>query len=349
MPSDSTLTLFIPDLFGFQSTLNNLSSEEKSSLPSFEIPVLEKWLSRSSFEQLPDQDSSVFLELGLSDDKDKPYAALALLVEKNKNIEVNQNSYWLRADPVNLQADRDTALLVGHEELDLTQNEANELVAQINEHFTDEPWTLYTFSPHRWYLNLENPAHLTTTPLMKALGNDINYFSPIGDDAGYWFKIINELQMLIHSSMVNFNRDSRNILTANSIWLWGGGCLPEIELSTRYDKVITDNLIYAGAGYHCGLKVLSLDAVVSHSFEKNNSFMVLDMLSEDVRRRDLFTFVQSLNKLENSFLIQCNKLLMNRAIKEIKLITDVGVFFISKKQLDRWWKRTKSFSSLKYA
>ena len=273
MPSDSTLTLFIPDLFGFQSTLNNLSSEEKSSLPPFEVPILEKWLSRGLLEKSSGQDDVVFSELGFDEykNKDKPYAALSLLAENYSEIEFNTESYWLRADPVNLQADRDTALLVGHEELALSQDEANKLVSQINEHFIDEPWQLYSFSPHRWYLKLDKSISFKTTRLDKVLGEDITLHDPEGDDAEYWHKIINELQMLIHGSNVNFERDSRNILTANSVWLWGGGCLPEVKLDSDYDKVVTNNIIFSGVGYHCGCDVLPLDNTFVESIKSNNN------------------------------------------------------------------------------
>lgn len=348
VPGDSTLTLFIPDLFGFQSTLNNLSPDEKSSLPLFEVPVLEKWLSRGLLEKSSKQEDVVFSELGFDENKNKPYAALSLLAENLSGIELNTESYWLRADPVNLQADRDIALLVAHEELALSQNEANKLVSQINEHFIDEPWQLYSFSPHRWYLKLDKSISLKTTPLAKVLGEDITLHNPEGDDAEYWHKIVNELQMLIHGSNVNFERDSRNILTVNSVWLWGGGCLPEVKLDSDYDKVITNNFIFSGIGYHCGCDVLPLDNAFVGNVKSNNDFIVLDMLSEQVQRRDLYSFVQTLNELENDFLVQCHDLLLNGTISKIKLITDAGVFFISKKQLRRWWKRIKPFSGLNY-
>ena len=350
MPSESTLTLFIPDLFGFQSTLSKLSPEELSQLPKMEIPILEKWLSRGSFDNTSNQEDSVILELGLGEyiNKDKPFAALTLLAEKVADVELNTKSYWLRADPVNLQPDRDTALMAGHEELALTQEEANKLVAQINEHFIDEPWQLYSFAPHRWYLQLDKPADLKTTPLAKVLGDDINPYSPTGDDADYWFKIINELQMLVHGSNVNFERESRNMWTANSLWLWGGGCLPEVNLNSCYDKIITDNIIYSGIGYHCGFDVLPLDEFLSENIKMNNNFVVLDMLSEQVQRRDIYTFIQTLNKMEDEYFSSCNDLLIRGMVREIKLITDAGGFTVTKKQLGRWWKRTKSFSSFNY-
>ena len=350
MPGDSTLTLFIPDLFGFQSTLNHLSAEEKSSLPPFEIPVLEKWLSRGSYKKEENQEDSVFRALGLDEliNEDKPYAALSLLAENISEIELNKKSYWLRADPVNLQPDRDTALLAGHEELNLTQDEADKLVAEINAHFIDEPWQLYTFTPHRWYLRLDKPADLKTTPLQKVLGEDINQFSPTGNDADYWFKVINELQMLIHGSNVNFERESRNKWTANSIWLWGGGFFPELNLNSSYNKILTNNLTYSGVGYHCSLDVIPLDNTFPEHIKEKNNFVVLDALSEQVQNRDLYTFVQKLNALENDFFLHANTVLLNGTINKITLITDAGIFSVTKKHLKRWWKPVKPFVKQHY-
>ena len=351
MPGESTLTLFIPDLFGFQSILSKLSPDELSQLPEIKLPILEKWLSRGVIEKSSNQEDSVFSELGLTEykSKDKPYAALSLLAESGLEVDVSTESYWLRADPVNLQPDRDTALLAGHEELALTQDEANKLVEQINTHFIDEPWTLYTFAPHRWYLCLDKPADLKTTPLAKVLGEDVNQFISTGDDADYWFKTTNELQMLLHGSNVNFERESRNIWTANSVWLWGGGCLPKSSLNAAYDKIITNNIFFAGIGYHCGFDILPLDDDFLKNIETGNNFIVLDMLAEQVQRRDLYTFVQTLNKLEDDFLIHCNESLLNGSVAKIKIITDALIITVTKKQLGRWWKRTKPFSGFKNA
>ena len=351
VPSESTLTLFIPDLFGFQSTFSKLSLDEKSQLSDIKLPVLEKWLSRGLFEKSSDQVARIFSELGLNKykNKDKPYAVFSLLAEKNPEIELSTDAYWFRADPVNLQADRDTAILAGHEDLNLSQDEADKLVALINEHFVDEPWQLYTCSPHRWYMRLDKPSSLKTTPLDNVLGEDINLFNPTGNDADYWFKIMNELQMLIHGSNVNFERESRNKMTANSLWLWGGGCLPDSKMNPYYDKIITNNIIFSGIGYHCGFDVLPLDDTFVEKIKSNNNVIVLDMLSEQCQRRDAYTFMQKLNELENTFLIYCNDLLLGGHIGKIKLISDAGTYTINKKQLGRWWERTKSFLNFNYA
>lgn len=352
MPSDSTLTLYIPDLFGFQSTFSKLSKDELSQLPEIKLPVLEKWLSRGSVLESNFLNDPVLTEFGLSikSNTDKHYAALSLFAEDISDIDITKKAYWLRADPVNLQPDRDTALLTANEELSLTQEEANKLVEQINNHFIDEPWQLYAFAPHRWYLRLDNPVSLQTHSLFNVLGEDINQFMPSGDDADYWFNITNEIQMLLHGSTVNFERESRNRLTANSIWLWGGGGFPVFDKKSSYDRIITNSILFAGIGHYCGYKVLPLEDNVLNKLEQGNNFIVLDMLSKYVHRRDLYGFTKKLNEMEIVFFTQFNQLLESGGVDKIKLLTNAGqTITITAKQLRRWWKRIKSFSGFKNA
>ncbi len=352
MPSESTLTLFIPDLFGFQSTLSKLTQEELSQLPATKFPVLEKWLSRGLREKSAHHDNIIFSEFGLSieDNKDKPFAALSLLAENNPGLK-KSSKYWLRADPVCLQADRDAVILTAHEELALTQDEADKLVDKINSHFVDEPWSLHSLAPHRWYLALEKSADLITHPIAKVIGENVNHFMSKGDDAHYWLTITNEIQMLLHGTNVNFERESRNMVTANSLWLWGGGSLPKKnELNSKYDKIITNDNLFSGLGYYCDLDVLPLNSEFIGHVELGNNFIVLDTLSGYVQNRDVYSFMQALNKMEEGFLKDCNRLLLNGKIEKIKLISDNGLMIVvTKKILRRWWKRIKPFTDFKYA
>lgn len=354
MPSESTLTLFIPDLFDFQSTFSKLSKDELSQLPDIKCPVLEKWISRGKLEKEVQQKDPVFSEFGLSLNKnnDTHYASLTLLAENAADIELVKNSYWLRADPVNIQPDRDSALLAAYEEMSLTQDEADKLVTQINAHFIDEPWQLYTFAPHRWYLRLDNKTDLTTFPVMNVMGEDVNQFMFSGKDKDYWFKITNELQMLLHGTNVNFERESRNLLTVNSVWLWGGGASPELHSNKQsgYDQVITNNTLFSGLARYCECALSPLSRDLIKNIESGNHFIVLDALSALVQRRDLYSFVEKLNEIENDFLHNINELLENGKINRVKLISNNGITFtVTKKHLHRWWKRIKPFSGFNYA
>lgn len=342
MPSESVLTLYIPDLFGFQSILPTLSKDELSQLPQTRFPVLEKWLARGLKQK--SSDDLLLSEFGIKLEDNQTHAALSLLAEEG--IEYEQgNSYWLRADPVYLQADRDTALLLAHEEIELTQDEASKLVNDINQHFSDEPWQLHAPHPHRWYLKAEQQQNLKTYPVTTALANDIKEYAFRGSDADYWLKITNEVQMLLHSASVNFERESRGKLTANSVWLWGGGSLPENKENTscKYTQIITNNIYYEGVAKYCDINVIPLNTEFSA-----RSFVVLDMLSKPVQQRDLYTFMQVLNEIEDNILAICQDLLNKDNVKEIKLISNHSfAMTITSKSLRRWWKRIKPFTVFK--
>jgi len=342
VPGDSTLTLFIPDLFGFQSILSTLSKDELSQLPETRFPVLEKWLSRGLIKKSSEQNDLVLSEFGVSIEEDNPYAAFTLLAEDIDTFD--SDAYWLRADPVYLQADRDTALLVAHEELELSQDEASKLADEINNHFSDEPWQLHALHPHRWYLQLEQAQNLVTHPLANVLGEDINKFNSVGDDAKYWLKINNEIQMLLHGTNVNFERDSRAMLTVNSLWLWGGGTLPKkARCDCLYSRIFTNNIYFKGIANFCDIDIKPLNTAL-----EPQSFVVLDMLSKHVQSRDLYSYIQELNKIESRYLTQCQALLNEGKVKQLKLISSDGFSItITTRLLRRWWKRIKSYSGFK--
>ena len=133
-------TLYIPGLFAFGQTLQQLSSQQLSQLPVLKLPVLQSWLSRGRLSKQSHPHDIPFNEFSLevSDETSPPYAALALQAENNINWQPG-NGVCFRMDPVYLQPDRDSAVMLAHEQLALTEAEASELVESINAHFQDEP------------------------------------------------------------------------------------------------------------------------------------------------------------------------------------------------------------------
>ena len=72
------------------------------------------------------------------------------------------------------------------------------------------------------------------------------------------------------------------------------------------------------------------------------------MLSKHVQSRDVYSFIQELNKIESTYLNQCQTLLKDGKIKEIKLISNDGLsMIITAKLLRRWWKRVKPYPGFK--
>ena len=120
-------------------------------------------------------------------------------------------------------------VLTDSQMLDVTQDEANRLVAEIMEHYKADGWLLKAARPGRWYLKPPRAPKMTTTPLADVIGRDIHPYLPRGTDGKAWHTVLNEMQILLHTAKVNEERERNGKLPINSLWFWGGGRLPKIK------------------------------------------------------------------------------------------------------------------------
>jgi hypothetical protein len=154
--------------------------------------------------------------------RDLPVAAVTRIVDAG----VIDREWWIRADPVYLEARRDSLVL--HAGLGLRRDEAEQLATELDESLALDGWLLKAPVPERWYLKPPAEAAITTTPLSEAVGRNVHPLLPQGPDRPVWHSRLNELQILLHTSSVNAAREARGELPANSVWFWGGGRLPRV-------------------------------------------------------------------------------------------------------------------------
>lgn len=188
------------------------------------LPALDRVLARSRLRREPAEHAHAWLcgAFGVrAQDGEWPLAALTLLAD---GIPPGA-AYWLRADPVNLQA-RDAGLMLTCDDLGLRAADAAALAEALNRHFEQEGLTFLAPVPQRWYVRLATPARLCTTALDLARGRDIAALLPRGPDALAWHRRANEAQMLLHAHPLNAAREDAGAPPINSIWFWGGGSLP---------------------------------------------------------------------------------------------------------------------------
>ena len=171
---------------------------------------------------------------------DWPVAPLTLRADG----EAPGERFWLRADPVHLHAEQGDLVLVDGERLDITHGEAAALVDALNRHFSTDGLEFTAPTPTRWYVHLQQPLRLHTTPLSLATGRRVDALLPTGGDALAWHRCANEAQMLMHAHPVNEAREAQGALPINSLWFWGGGRLPECRasLSVWADDALTRGL-----------------------------------------------------------------------------------------------------------
>ncbi|WP_348944878.1 hypothetical protein ABHF33_15980 [Chitinibacter sp. FCG-7] len=134
--------------------------------------------------------------------------------------------YWLCADPVTLRVDRDHLTVLGEPYLEVTQAEADALVAALNALYRADGFEFIAPTSQRWFVRLPADPELRFTPIYRALGQNLNDVLPQGAGALKFNALLNEMQMLLYSHGVNDARDAAGQLLINSIWLWGNGNLP---------------------------------------------------------------------------------------------------------------------------
>lgn len=119
----------------------------------------------------------------------------------------------LCADPVWLKSGLDSVVMQA-ELPSLTLDEATRLLTVLNRHLQEDGLQLVAKHPQRWYLlgeRVQTDASLRTVPLSQALGQSIFALLPQGDKR-YWHRLLNEIQMLLHTC---------ESPAVNALWLWG--------------------------------------------------------------------------------------------------------------------------------
>ena len=157
---------------------------------------------------------------------DWPVAAVTALVDCEASI--GRAGPWLRADPVHLHPDIADLVLFDAVDAGVSGEEARALADTVNEALRPAGPVIDAAHPHRWYVALEAPARMATTPPSLAAGAKVSAAMPRGPDAPRWRRWMNEVQMALHECPVNVERERRRAAPINSVWPWGGGSLPAV-------------------------------------------------------------------------------------------------------------------------
>jgi hypothetical protein len=227
------LSLVVPGLCGPLAHDTNLETAAQPLVALLSQARRQQTSGRDFFTQLSDL-------FALKTESSLPSAALALL---GHGIDPASDC-WVHADPVNLQADMDRAILSDSQTLHIRADEAEKLVSELNDHFAVDGFSIVMADENNWFIKLDN-CGLQTTPLHMAVGRNINHLLPTGEVAARWKRILNEIQMLLHMSKVNQQREDRGVAAVNSLWLWGEGKLPG-RGDTTVTQVYADDAVVRG-------------------------------------------------------------------------------------------------------
>lgn len=264
--SIKTTTIILPR---FSAWAGQLALEQR-------FPSLENFLTKSSASPpLAAELDRLRLKLfGLQQDGEVPVAALSRL--SSAAINVHDAGYYLRMDPVSLQADMSRVTLM-HSGFAGFPGEYQQEVQQIVQQVMAAEGLDVQAHEDYWTIHLPQNPSVHFVSLDEALGADVSECLPEGESGRFWKRLQNEIQMAMHASPANEQRRQRGAAVINSVWFWGGGSLPKAAPGKAFDRVWSADPVSSGLAILQAMELNDLRALPANGslFDRSNQGSVL--------------------------------------------------------------------------
>jgi hypothetical protein len=311
------------------------------------VPALNWFLSKGTHQSIKGNSFSYSLcqLFGLlqEDQYDLPIASISRLIDSNQY----PDGIWLRADPVHISANGNRLTLTDSTEFTLTQHDALEFAAEINNLLKPYNLELEVPCPTRWYLRFNEDFKLKTTPIDSVVGQDIFPYMPRADDRINLIQLINDIQMTLHNLPINVKREQEKKIPINSVWFWGYGELPNI-LERNWSFVFSDESLAEGLSMLSATPFSKLPKEFNDISNKKSNYINLIVINEFNKFRHYYEFdewVEMLMCYEMNWFSPLHEALKIKEIDELKIETDINSITVNQSSKYEFWKRRKRFIS----
>ncbi len=269
-------------------------------------------------------------QYGVQSSLDYPIAAICAAAD---GLEVG-DAYWLRADPVHLVLQRDCFSLDESVPLLVDSEHAKSMVASLNQHFNQDGLMFLIGTSGAWYVRTEQMADITTSLPSVAAGKNIHQFMPQGLESSKWLAVLNEVQMLLFEHSANETRESVGALAVNSIWLSGGGFMPQSQpFLSNVDSIISDSIFYHGLAMLAGevyqVVPSNLDGVLNTPVQRirlqlpnSNILAWFDSLLAALKAKKIKKLTLNLGFYEKSLMVEIKPIDTYKFWRTNKLVMD---------------------------
>jgi hypothetical protein len=213
----------------------------------------------------------------------------------------SKHQSFLIAEPTHLRPNRDQLLISEPELLQLNADESQNIIDEINQHFTDV-LHVYYITESFWLIGLNldinsdvndvhggkhrdmNNPRSKWYPILDIIGGNIDDYLPSGGGAIQIIKLLNEVQMLLFNLPINHVRKSEGLLTVNSIWCW--------------DKVLNNqgmpksHNVFTNANLHTSMNIPIAGDITQYF--SNDVLLILDDLYHPYCYQDTYSWVQKI-------------------------------------------------------
>lgn len=240
------------------------------------IPTLTKLLSKAKCQEFVASYSDFVYSFSADETLARLYA------RENDFYEFDD---YLIVEPTHLRADRDRLLIAESEILQLNEEEANEIISAVNQHFAGEI-KLKLIKEDLWLLGTNlDLSDLVSYPIVDIIGENIDDYLPLGKSRMMLHKLMNEIQMLLFDHPVNKLRSEDGLLAVNSLWLWD---------KSKANSVFKTNRVLSNNS-SIGDKIINLPEQI-----KQYDTLIIDKLHYPAQYRDSFAWVQGLHDIDKN-------------------------------------------------
>ncbi len=316
------------------------------------LPALEQYFSRARCKAFgcAGLENVLFDVFGIevTSEHDLPVAPISYLNDKGQS----PDSWCLRADPVHLIPDRDHLVLSGPEALALSQAEADQLCIELNTLFAEDGWRVEASTPTRWYLHLPEDPKIHTYSLATVRGRAIGNYLPTGPNGKQWHRVMNEIQMVLHTCAVNQDRQAVGQLPVSSLWFWGGGNMLGFRSESdqsHFSQLWSMESVSQGLAQLSQIPQKPLPKTafdwLAQATVPGEHLIMLDKLQHDWQCEGIDTWVKNLRLFDEQWIAPMLVALQRREIKRLSLYDCHGnVYQLTPAGLRRWWRRKVSLT-----
>ena len=279
-----------------------------------------------------------------SEDPQVPVAAFALLGDTGRA----PAGYCLCADPVHLRTDTHGLVLFDASTFPLCREDRAALRDTVADFLHEDGWQLQAGRSGRWYLLGEEQQDLDTTPLSRLRGRSVAGFLPQGRDAPDWRRRCNEIQMLMHAHPVNRRRAEQGLPLVNSLWVWGGGVLPEPQQAGVVHRVMSNHPAVQGLGTWNGAHGTPLPERAAEDWndpgQDGHTLVTLEALDAPAAYEDIEHWNAVLEGYERDWFQPLLTALARRRLRSLELLPLNGRrYHLSSADLLKFWKGSVSW------
>ena len=322
------LTIIVTDLY-----LERAAAAPTDAAPP-RLTSLETLLARGSCLETSDWHEWICRRVGLRQGGRIPIAPIARFAHQQTSI---ARQLWL-AQCVHLEAGADRVYLRNASPPSFSAEEWQAIESGFDRSFASSGQRLIDGRGSCAYLACEQPLDVETRDPVRVRGADIHAALPSGPDALAAKRLLTEIQMWLHDHPVNMRREERGIETVNTMWIWGGGHLPDggapAVLPGLYgDEPFLDGLwrLKGGAGFRLPA---SLDAV---DLATNEAAVVALQSTPAVSQ----TPTQSLMALEQDWFAPAVAALRRGLLSRVQLHANDRLVALARSGLWRTWRRPR--------